>query len=75
MFMLWQIRLKALMKYKIINTEIDYDFHPSNCFFDSQIPIHHLVSKHRCLLQTETAEWVIFADTTKGNSCPFFPSL
>lgn len=29
--MLWQIRLKALIKYKIINTEIDYDFHASNC--------------------------------------------
>lgn len=44
-------------------------------FFDSQIPIQHLVSKHRCLLHTETAEWVILADTTKGNSCSLFPSL
>lgn len=43
--------------------------------FDSQIPIHNLVSKHRCLLHTETVEWVIFADTTKGNSCPLFPNL
>lgn len=44
-------------------------------FFDSQIPIHHLVSKHRCLLNTETAELVIFTDTTTGNSCTLFPSL
>lgn len=43
--------------------------------FDSQTLIHHFISEYRCLLHTDTAEWVVFADTTKGNSLLFFYSL
>lgn len=65
--MLWQIRLKSLCKYKMISREIDCDF-DQQLLLHSQTVIHHLVSDYRCLLHTETAEWVIYADTTKGNS-------